>query len=97
MGFNSFAIFSTIVSWGLVADHWKNINNSNGGDFFKRGPAFALVVTAFVLMVVALALYVLVWRIESVGYSKSGDSVADRRATQVEDNVEADNSAADVA
>ena len=35
VGFNSFAVVSSIISWGLVADHWKTINDSNGGDWFK--------------------------------------------------------------
>ena len=70
--FTSLAILSTVISWGLVADHWKTVND--GTDWFKRGPAFGLVVTAFVLMVVALIVYIPVWRIESVGYSKHGSS-----------------------
>ena len=68
VGLTSFAIVSTVVSWGLVADHWKTQND--GADYFKRGPAFPLVVTAFVLLVLGLAAYVVVWRIESGGYSK---------------------------
>ena len=88
VGFNSFAVVSSIISWGLVADHWKTINDSNGGDWFKRGPAFGLVVTAFVLMVVALILYVLVWRIESVGYSKSDGRREERRSTQQTDEYD---------
>ena len=82
VAFDSFAIVSSTICWGLVADHWKTQNDGN--DYFKRGPAFGLVVTAFVLMVVALVLYVVVWRIESVGYSKSGSGYMRKEKTQVE-------------
>ena len=89
VGCNSFAIIAAIISWGLVADHWKNVND--GTDYFKRGPAFALVVTSFVLMVVALLLYGVVWRIESVGYNKNDKSDMGRKTTHVEDATVADN------
>ena len=85
VGFDAFAIFSTVICWGLVADHWKTQNAGN--DWFKRGPAFGLVVTAFVLMVVALILFCVVWRIESVGYSKSDSSSVRRPTTQVEETT----------
>ena len=89
----SFALVSTIVSWGLVADHWKTQND--GAEYFKRGPAFPLVVTAFVLLVLGLQAYVAVWRIESRGDSKE-EGGARRHTKHVDEHTGGEDETAEV-
>ena len=60
-----------VIAYALVADHMKKVNNEILR--FDTGSAFALAVTAWVLMVLGLALFGLVKRFEREGYSKGDD------------------------